>query len=197
MLISFVGCPGSGKTSVAARVFATLKEYDLSTEFVPEQARWHIAEQKIRLAAAHSDNPFDCSELALSLTDSDQLAILLSQAKAEQTMVRSAGPECIVVADSATYNTLMYISDDNFRNSLKELFAVNQYDYVFYCAPVVSRFSKDSNRIHTPDQALAANSRINELMQEFAPGVEMILLGGNILARHNDVVRYVLSGDEC
>ena len=46
MLVCFMGAPSSGKTTIAANVFARLKAEGVSAEFIAERAREIIAKYK-------------------------------------------------------------------------------------------------------------------------------------------------------
>jgi len=46
MFVGFVGSPLSGKTTVAAKVFAKLKKAGMPVEFIPEQSRFYIAQAR-------------------------------------------------------------------------------------------------------------------------------------------------------
>jgi nicotinamide riboside kinase len=160
MLAAFVGVPCSSKTSTAARLFADLKERELSAEFLGEYARIYIA-QKRRLEA----------DAFVGLDNLDQAAILQEQAKLEEVL--SADHRCVVIADSSAINSLLYMSDDFIRLSERYIMPYGQkniielarecaarYDLVFRCTPVRPGVMYDPNRIHSYEQSLELDKRL-------------------------------------
>ncbi len=168
MLVNFIGCPLSGKTTIAAAVFAALKADGYPTEFVSERARFHIARK--RLAAGRD----------FKLTDDDQFAIFRDQFDHEDTF-KKAAPLSIVLADAAPLLAFLYMSDQGilrFSAQQRELLqhATSNMEVVFHCDPVTDTNIIDPNRIHTPEQNLQFHARIPELLAKYAPHVEPVLL---------------------
>lgn len=183
MLIGFIGCPGSGKTTTAALTFADLKEMGVAAEFIPEQARLHIAEKRLSLHQAPGS--------PVVLHDNDQVDILCRQSEAEATMVQSCGPETIVITDSSTFNSLLYMSDA----CREEIWSAwwegrLKYDLLFYCAPVKGFSSRDPNRVHDQQQAREVDLKIGQLLKQY--DVNPIYLLGDSKERHRLVTTAIL-----
>jgi predicted ATPase len=160
MFVRFIGAPISGKTTVAAQVFAELKKSGQpNVEFVAEQARYYIAEQKWN--HGHCD-----------LKDGDQLEILFRQMQAEDMMHASIGDEGIVITDSSIFNSLWYMSDD-FRlkamenpNLRKHIDSYKERkNLLFFCSPLPVMTFADANRVHTPQEARAVHDKMMKLIR--------------------------------
>ncbi len=163
MLVTFIGAPIAGKTTTAATLFANLKEQGLPVEFLTEYARMYIA-QKRRLEGGSFSG----------LDDLDQYAIFEEQAKHEE--IFSADPQSIVIADSSAVSSLLYMSpafieqERNREPPFGHPNAINRarlcaerYDIVFRCSPVRSGVLYDPNRIHSYEQSLELDKRINDV----------------------------------
>ena len=184
MKIGFVGAPGSGKTTIAALVFAHLKDNGIVCEFVPEQARFYIASMR----AAYQKHPTD----SVSLSDEDQLKIMQQQQTAERIFESACGSNALIVSDSSTYNALLYMSDDLLLNSnVRSMLAKSRYDLLFYCPPVKTYLmGVDPNRVHSEEQSNLLDSRIVRLVeQKDIP--ELIPLAGNSDSRRLQVLQTV------
>jgi nicotinamide riboside kinase len=141
MLIGFLGCPNSGKTTVAAKVYASLKDDGLLAEFIPEQARTYIAEKRKR-------------KPIIELTDDDQNKIASAQTYAEFLFDESG---TIVVTDSSTVNTGLYVN--NPQNAECRFRTIVNYDILFLCPPIYEFFI-DPNRVHSREQSLALHDKL-------------------------------------
>jgi len=151
MLVNFIGSPASGKTTTAAMLFATLKECGVSTEFIVEEARRYIALRK----ESPEDMPL--------LSDADQYHIMATQLQSEQWMVRSCGPQTLVISDGSPLNALLYMSPE-FRGNTSDGFPVQkliQYtrelmkkgSLTFLCEPLWNyRSVRDPNRVHSSEE---------------------------------------------
>jgi len=187
MVIGSVGAPGSGKTTTAARVFAVLKEQGIPSEFIPEQARWYIAAERLNRGLPPGE--------PVVLTDQDQLHIMLQQLDAEELMLKSVGKHAVLVTDSSALNALLYMSPAGIARA-EELGYIDQalehYDALF-TFPLVSVFptALDPNRVHTHEQATEIDARVMQTMEDWAPGVPIIASEGSIAARATAVLEYV------
>jgi hypothetical protein len=143
MLVGFIGAPISGKTTIAAKMFSTLKEQGNSAELIVEEARHYIARYRYSNKLSHKD--------PITLTDDDQLRIASKQKEIEEVMKYGCGFDTIIVSDSSIFNTALYLSngfldvpDRPFFKALK-----GHYDVLFYCHPIpVKVLPDDPNRIH-------------------------------------------------
>jgi predicted ATPase len=168
MLVNFIGCPLSGKTTIAAAVFAALKTDGYPTEFVSERARFHIACRRVAFGPA------------FKLTDEDQFNIFKDQFIHEDTFKR-ASSESVVLADAAPLLALLYMSEEGvkrFTSEQEDLLkkATSNMEVVLHCNPVSDIDVIDPNRLHTHEQNLQIHARIPELLAKYAPHVEPILL---------------------
>jgi hypothetical protein len=162
MLIAFVGTPCSGKTTTAARVFADLKDAGYPAEFLPETARLYIAERRLR---------GDVSPL----TDGDQVAIMVRQHEAERMMWASS-PGSIIVADSAAINALLYMGEVPPVMNLEARAAGGRYGLIFRCHPVRPGSMYDPNRVHSFEDSLRLDAKVEPLLQSF--GLKFVSLFG-------------------
>ncbi len=145
MLIGFIGAPASGKTTIATKMFATLKEQGNNSELIVEEARHYIARKRFKDYKAGNNDPF-------TLTDEDQLRIAFKQKEIEEVMKFSCGKDSIVVSDSSVFNAALYMSngflDQPNRPFFQEL--KDHYDMVFFCHPInLKVLPEDPNRVHT------------------------------------------------
>lgn len=164
MLLSFIGAPCSGKTTVAALVFAALKEAGQAVEFVPEKAREYIASYRVSLS--HADPAWDVKK-NITLTDKDQLCIMKRQAESERDF-REACPTSLIVADSSPLNTLLYMSPD-LRSSPEVQTLITLHlrldPVVFYCPPLPSSaWPYDPGRIHDEKTSLGLDAGISAII---------------------------------
>lgn len=161
MFVRFVGAPISGKTTVAARVFADLKNTGQpNVEFVVEQARLFIAQKKYGI----KDNE------NVTLTDKDQLSIMHQQIKTEEVMENSVGGDGIVITDSSFFNSLWYMSPEVQKLAMEDkrvqmhLKTYNHENLVFLCSPLPVMASIDKNRLHTAKDARGIHDAIMATM---------------------------------
>lgn len=183
MLIGFIGCPCSGKTTTAALTFADLKSMGISSEFIPEQARMYIAEKRV----AWKQPPGS----PIKLEDDDQFNILLKQIGAEKIMLSSSGRGSIIITDTAALCTLLYMSPqakETFRQRVLD--HLPNYDLLFYCAPVKMPSALDANRVHDQEQALLIDQQIPPLLREY--GLDPVFLHGDIKQRSHEVTKAIL-----
>lgn len=177
MNVRFLGCPSSGKTTVATYAFAKLKELNLPVEFIPEAARLYIAWKRVNGGLQPTDK--------LELSDHDQFSILDQQARMEKIMSKACGKDVIIISDAWSLSSVLYLSEKIRQNpaGVKQLKAIlgehevpQPNDLVFYCAPVPRPTALDPNRVHDEDQALAIDKLIPEVLKEYAPNVKVINL---------------------
>ena len=172
MILSLLGSPRSGKTTVAARVFSNLKEASFGCEFIPEQARLYIAEKRVNNNLKPSDS--------LTLSDQDQVNIMAKQFLYQQLMLKACGDGAIIVTDSSPLNALLYMSEDSKNtNTVKELVAqtLQLETLYFYCAPVEWLGGLDPNRIHSREQSLAIDSNIITTIYPLLKTTPLTLIG--------------------
>lgn len=159
MLIGFIGLPNSGKTTIASKVFGTLKENASNAELIVEQARFYIAKKRL-------DNKLSLKE-PLALTDDDQLKIVKKQSNLENIMVQGTNINTYIISDSSVLNSMLYLSDEMFNNEdLKnEIVNVGNYDLLIYCHPFnTESFPDDPNRVHSKEQVEALEKRSKDLL---------------------------------
>jgi nicotinamide riboside kinase len=158
MLIGMIGAPCSGKTTVAAKLFAELKDLGLPTDYVAEQARFYIANKRFLQKKSGGGEE-------VILSDEDQLAIARQQFRHELVM---SDPRTILITDSSVLNSLLYMSDE-FRKSeeVQSLAraAAARYDVLFICHPVQRPDGTDPNRIHDETFSLKVHENIGPLLQ--------------------------------
>lgn len=183
MLIAFLGSPGSGKTTIAARLFADLKDSGLPAEFLPEVARRYIVK-------ARFENPSE----PVILQDSDQLSIFKEQFAWENIYVKSTGKDSLVVTDASCLNTLLYFSEEfDFAGVNKAVErACRHYDLVFLCEPLPDTADADPNRLHDHRESLEIHEKLETLIRT-APlkNLKVIRLSGNSNERLLAVQRHV------
>lgn len=194
MLVSFLGSPISGKTTVAAQVFADLKKSGQpNVEFVVEQARVFIAQLKVKYPNSN-----------IILSDDDQREIFLRQRELELTMTQAAGPEGIVISDSCALNALWYMSEGARQWVYREqsdLLIWYKQQLLFKCQPIPTPTS-DQLRLHSVQASKNIDNLINDLLCCSAGTVDHPLtiltqdnpipqLAGPVDLRANDVIRAI------
>jgi predicted ATPase len=172
MLIRFIGSPGSGKTTISAKVFAHLKETGYPTDFVTEFARQFIAYKKVSSGRS-----------TITLKDEDQLEIMGKQIDLDQNFSLSCGPETIIITDTCPLNALFYMSSD-FRDNnpivqdlVRDCLSVDAV--YFYSPPVQDLTVSDPNRVHSREQSLEVDKSINQILAKFANNIKVLPLFGD------------------
>lgn len=186
MLINFIGCPCSGKTTTAAGIFSALKDEGTPAEFVSEQARLYIAARRREMALG----PYE----QLDLDDYDQIRIMHRQYEVENVLTWACGPDVVIVSDSSPLSALLYMSEEGW-SAVKSngVFddARKQVELVFYSHPVQRIAILDPNRVHSLEQSLALNERIPAFLE--ALGIPAIPLFGNAQERLALAMREICS----
>lgn len=159
MLIGFVGLPMSGKTTLAAKLFAFLKENGFTSEMIVEQARVYIAKKRKTENLTFRDK--------VTLTDDDQKAIFKRQRAMERTIVETNSPKTYIISDSSIINTLLYCSDELYPNLKEQVIEdMSIYDMVFYCHPFTENYEEaDPNRVHSNEQIKGLGSRADSILE--------------------------------
>jgi predicted ATPase len=199
MYVRFIGAPISGKTTVAAQVFAQLKlSGQPNVEFVVEQARTYIANRK----AGYLFNA-----TLPALTDEDQIAIMRKQMQAEDVMEYSVGRDGIVITDSSAFNSLWYMSESAMLRTLDDIFLYahlesykDPHNLLFLCSPLPVMVEPDRNRLHTPKDSRLLHDKIMSLVHNEDPNRHPTLkiahdaaipLTGHNAFRVNDVMQKI------
>ena len=189
MKINFIGSSGSGKTTVAAMVFARLKELGFCCEFVTEQARLYISGLRYK----NKDPNFP-----VILEDQDQLEIMTKQFRVENIVSYSLNGSGDIICDSSPLNALFYMTE-GFRDDSKVKLLVEetlkQSDATFYCEPVTAALLLDPNRVHTSEQSLQIDRNISSVLKKCTPGLiaSIKCLKGSPEDRASKVVNYILN----
>lgn len=191
MLVGFIGCPGSFKTSLAVELFSNFKKLSVNTELVVEYARQYISKSRFK-----NRIPFD---QPIELVDLDQVAIAKKQLQIEMSMKYSCGPGSIVISDSSPLNSSLYMSQECLKS--KEVMQVMEiatkaYDLLFFC-PMNENFvidPSDSNRIHSLEAIKSVNKRAEVLADSLKKkGVPIETLFGDPEARVRDANSYLVN----
>lgn len=182
MIINILGCPRSGKTTSAAKLFTNLKENGFKSEFIPEQARFYIAQKRVHLNLKPTDN--------LTLTDNDQFEILLRQLETENLMLKACGEDAIIVSDSSPFNALLYMSDA-YRAEDQRLSILKNEELIkdrlfFYATPVPWLGGTDPNRIHSKQQSLDIDIKIPTIIFPYLKE-QPVTLTGDSFERGRDI----------
>jgi tRNA uridine 5-carbamoylmethylation protein Kti12 len=141
-LITFMGAPASGKSTLATDVHTDLKKLGLNSVYIPEAATDYIA------------------EYGIPNTPIDQVTIFYKQTNRERMFI---GSKEYVVCDSSGILNYFYFRG-LFHNPLqnKDIAVINhlqkeilktlsQWDYIFYC-PVRIENTEDNIRYHNVDE---------------------------------------------
>jgi nicotinamide riboside kinase len=169
MLVSFFGAPSSGKTTIAANVFAKLKASGVTAEFIAERAREVIAKYKFHKSPT-------------MLNDAMQREILFSQYYSEKYFAHST--QSPVISDSSTLLTLAYMSDEfgiKYKGEIEQVVEEIKglVDVAFYC-PLVKRNVTDPNRIHSFEESLVVDEKIKKILTSHLTGKKVVVLSGGI-----------------
>lgn len=164
MLVNFIGAPCSGKTTIAASVFADLKESGQDAEFVTEKAREHIA--LVRQVCQARNVPF-------LLTDDDQLSIFNKQMAAQE--IFGGNRDTVVVCDSDPLLTLLYMKGIPSYVEASAAEVALRMGILFYC-PLLSSYQVTGNRVHDSDFAASIDARIPEHYKKYAPNAKIYAL---------------------
>lgn len=191
MIIDFIGCPRSGKTTTAARVFANLKEAGFNCEYVTEQARLYIAEKRVSQNLKPTDT--------LVLTDIDQRQIMSRQLEHLDLMVKSCGDDALIVTDTSPLNSLLYMTEE-YRSKVEPL--TDWYKtyprLTFYARPVEWVGGLDPNRVHSQEQSLAINDSIPKIIFPLLKEEPVILIGDADMRWRfatSEVLRRIMNND--
>ena len=194
MLIGFIGCPCSGKTTTGALLFAKLKEAGFVAEFLPEQARNYIAHLHYHNIQSGS------SDTQIVLTDQDQINIMMQQFSLEKRFKVVCQSDSAIIADSSSVNALFYMSNEARKSATTQLLCETitkrkHYDVIFRCSPIYEKtISNDKNRIHSQDQSLAIDAQISQVLDDyFLDSFPVVLLEGSIKQRASQAIGVVLS----
>jgi len=176
MFIGFLGPPMSGKTTIAALVFAELKKRGYPAEFIAEKARWHIAYRK------HIAKRVNIPQITL-LQAEDHEEIMACQKEAEEVMTESS-PDSIVIADSCVLNSYFYQ-----EHKLRDVVPLyTKHDSLLYFSDVLPTTQvKDFNRIHSLDEAREISAEMRGYVTSCIYSIKT--LTGNIDMRVNEVLQ--------
>ena len=184
MLVGFIGCPSSGKTTSAALLFADLKMMSKAAEFVPEQARWYISEKRNLFGVP--------AGYTVALTDKDQEQIALKQIYAEQNLVHGCTAETYIITDASAICAGLYMSHPA-RKANYDMLASQaaRYDVLFYAKPVKRPDVVDANRVHDEEFSLEIDRQIPDFLGKY--GIEAVELSGIPDARRKTALKKVLA----
>lgn len=194
MLVGLIGAPTTGKTTLAAGLFAKLKEMGIACEFVPEAARRYIASKKL------------ASDGGIHLTDIDQEYICSNQVTEENLFVDSGTR--VVVSDGSSVNAYFYM-DQMAAVSPKELSnavaaAIMRYDILFFARhfdvalnqawdPVCAMqkpSEPDPNRVHGEKFSLRMDNRIEKILSSLST-TNVFQLSGGPAGRLNQAINTI------
>lgn len=180
--IGLCGGPGSGKTTLARALTNQLNLQGFDTQYVPEYARFHIA---------------NCTDRMDLL---DQLLIFENQLKWEN----SARPLDFLVSDSAVLMQAVYTYDlTNFANYKEAAFYCqhyqkilehkNRYDLLFFL-PSELHYTKDGIRRQGEEEARDIGERIRSFLLFIQ--VPFYTISGTLKQRLDKCLNIIMSGDE-
>ncbi len=159
MLIGFLGAPISGKTTTAAQLFASLKDLGYVAEFLPEQARAHIAFERYDAKRKGDPEP--------QLDDTDQLDILRAQNLHEKVFAAVAAPASFIVTDCAAFLALLYMTPEARADEkvlAKARASAERFDLLFRCYPVRPGHGFDPNRKHSFEQSQELDTQLDAIL---------------------------------
>ena len=154
-LITFIGAPASGKSTLAANVHVELKKIGKNSIFVPEAATDFIAEYGI------PNRPID------------QLVIFYKQLNREQMYIDSK--EYIICDSSSILNYFYFRNKFNTKLENKDIATINhlqkeilkslsQWSYIFYVPPMLDNI-EDGIRYHDKDQIIKIDRWIKSYLE--------------------------------
>lgn len=154
-LITFIGAPASGKSTIATSVHTELKKMGKNSIFISEVATDYIAEYGI------PNKP------------EDQLVIFYKQTNREKMFINSKD---YIVCDSSGILNYFYfrgLFDNKLSNKdiaiinhlQKEILkTINQWDYIFYVPPILDNV-EDGIRYQDKKQILALDRKIKSYLE--------------------------------
>jgi nicotinamide riboside kinase len=154
-LITFIGAPSSGKSTLATDVHTELKKLGKNSIFVPEVATDYIA------------------EYGIPNTPVDQLVIFYKQSNKEKMFV---GSKDYIICDSSgilnyfyfrnLYDNKLSSKDIAVINHLQKeiLKSINQWDFVFYLPPILDNI-EDGIRYQNSEQVIKIDRWIKSYLE--------------------------------
>lgn len=209
MLVTFLGAPDSGKSTIAGMLFAELKRIEMTAEFICEYAREYISHKRFSERNVPKKENVD-----LKLSDDDQKSIMNTQLDKIKERVFSSNPDTIVVCDTSPINSLLYMSPRQkaafydpvkFKND-KLVLAIQKTisisDLTFFCYPTPSRnpllsFKLDANRIHSKESSLVIHEDLKKtievLVNQYGMAIPTILSHPDLNNRSSQCFNSVFS----
>lgn len=186
MHLAFVGSPSSGKTTLAAEIFSSLKRTGRSCEFLPEFARFLIAKRK-----------FEAQSHKITLSYEDQMEILQGHALWERQFRYSCNNRSILISDIWSSMALVYMEllRDN-AEAQAPILSADQLpptpDYVFWCRlPLSALNDKDPNRVHDYKAITDVDELLPDVLQCYYPQLNLIEVTGNPTERARTVMSII------
>jgi hypothetical protein len=189
MLIDFIGSPNSGKSTIAARLFAEAKELGMAAEFLPEQARVYIC----GLRYQQNRQP----DISLQLKTEDHLSILQRQLHLENLYTSSNPYWSVLIGDGSPINSLFYLDPEVRRSKEVQTLIVEHLQkkdlMIFHTMGLRADYLPDDpNRVHDLKaiQKLEEET-IPEVLSEIkalVPGFSFINLQGSRGQRANQAM---------
>jgi hypothetical protein len=154
-LISLIGAPASGKSTLATSVHTELKKMGKNSIFISEVATDYIA------------------EYGVPNTPQDQIVIFYKQWNKEKTFI---GSKDYIICDSSGILNYFYFrglfpsklsnKDIAIINHLQKeiLKTINQWDYMFYVPPILDNVD-DGIRYHDRHQILSIDRKIKSYLE--------------------------------
>jgi len=154
-LITFIGSPSSGKSTLATDVHTELKKGGINSIFLQEAATDYIA------------------EFGIPNTTSDQLVIFYEQSTRENMYI---GAKDYIICDSSGILNYFYcrglfpnkplLKDIAVINHLQKqiLKTISKWDYIFYLPPILKN-TEDGIRFHNKDQIIKLDRWIKSYLE--------------------------------
>lgn len=182
MLISIIGSPSSGKSTLATSVQYELKRGGFNSIIAPEAATDFIAEFGI------PDSPMD------------QMIIFYNQLNREKMYIDSK--EYIICDSSSLLNYFYFRSLFPKKLSNKDISAINhiqkeilksinQWDYIFYLPPMDVNSTEDGIRFHNKEEIKKIDNQIRSYLD--MENVEYIDLSKITLNDRCDYIKNVIT----